>query len=138
MLRLSSSLSAKCSLQLPDAYNHYTLHVHDLHFERLDTGNCSGLHIYTAESIGCHKSSWQSLGRHIYTEDASPSAPQMHTNILLYWFLIGITSDFASLIGHRSWVCGRPSRPVAHRPGGASKESTAGARRLYVIVLPPA
>ena len=34
----------------------------------LDTGNCSGLHIYTAEGIGCHKSSWQSLGRHIYAE----------------------------------------------------------------------
>ena len=44
----------------------------------LDTGNCSGLHIYTAEGIGCHKSSWQSLGRHIYAEDSSPSAPQIH------------------------------------------------------------
>ena len=71
MLRLGS-------LQLPDAYNHYTLHVHELHFGRLDTGNCSGLHIYTAEGIGCHKSSWQSLGRHIYAEDSSPSAPQIH------------------------------------------------------------
>ena len=75
----------------------------------LDTGNCSGLHIYTAEGIGCHKSSWQSLGRHIYAEDSSPSAPQIHTNVFLYWFLIGITSDFAPLIGHRSWVCCRPS-----------------------------
>ena len=29
------------------------------------------------------------------------SAPQIHTNNFLYWFLIGITSDFASLIGLR-------------------------------------
>jgi hypothetical protein len=35
VLRLSSSLAAKCSLQLPDAYNHYTLHAHELHFGSL-------------------------------------------------------------------------------------------------------
>ena len=35
MLRLSSSLAAKCSLQLPDAYNHHTLHAHELHFGSL-------------------------------------------------------------------------------------------------------